>query len=62
MGGKEKGKGGRKHDGEEGEHDGCDHDHLGGDRGGTAGKRKSRNAYEAVPKKGKATTTMEMKT
>lgn len=55
MGGKGKGKGkGRRREGEgdEGEHDGCDHDH----HGEKSVKRKSRNAYEAVPKKGKAAT------
>ena len=51
MGGKGKGKEKRKqHEGEPG---GCNHDHDGAANGKT-GKRKSRNAYEAVPKKGKA--------
>jgi hypothetical protein len=62
MGGKGKEKRRRKpHEGDGGKHDGCAHDHHRGDRGGTAGKRKNRNAYEAVPKKGKA-AAVEVKT
>lgn len=52
MGESEKGKRRRRpREGEEGDHDGCDHDHS----GEKSVKRKSRNAYEEVPKKGKAT-------